>query len=153
MSERGRKPTPFAIRQLAGDTRKLGSRKFEESLDAMIDPAQGQPDFPDSMAPVEGDSAEVAGLKADFRRRWDSLCGQLASEGLLYVMDGAVIEATVKTMVMADYAFRAGECKAFADLTAKFTTLHAYLGLSAAARVKLTRPSKKMDDLEAALSA
>jgi phage terminase small subunit len=134
----GRPRKPIPIRATEGDTRKLGSRRHQEAIEAAH---RARPGVPEPPATLKGMALE----------HYEYLADGLLAEGLIALIDqGALVSAATAFEVM----MRAHEEKRFrdwAEATKLYMQIADRLGLHESARAKFTKKDVSADPIGEAM--
>lgn len=139
MALKGPAPTPFVVRAMNGDTRKVGANKFQAQLDTAFDLPAGLPNPPAKLGPVA-------------RRHWRALATAKGAEALFREVDlGTLAGACVMFQGFMASAEAEDWYKA-AKLVKAYNDCGDRLGLSGSARARLSIPKPVEEDpIEAGL--
>lgn len=149
----GRPPTPIRQKIANGDTRKLGANKFKESLGGFWEPRRGRPKFPAGLLfrasrPIAGEPEGVAAQRVAIERaekkrlliartHWKYIADQLEAEGKLAVIDEGVLTGLALSYALLIEAGRAGDVKAYKEVSQRYMQAADRMGLNESARARL----------------
>lgn len=160
----GRLPKPAIVRQMDGDTRNVGPRKFQAQIAGALMARRGAPEAPDwlkfapeSIPKNEDIDEKKARLQRDrlarkrlgwARQHWDYLVDALLADGLMAELDGGVLATAALAYAQMVEAGVQGSASAFAATSQRYLQVSDRMGLSESARAKFSKPASTSDSLD-----
>lgn len=148
----GRPRKTLAEKMRDGDTRKLGALRFQEEIASAWQARRGRPDYPEALQ-VQPENEEQAAKLKWAKQHWDYLMDTAEPEGLLALVDQAMVASVCMLFAQQLWEFLSGG-RGLAGLAAELRQSANAAGFSEQGRAKIERPApKKVDVVEEALMA
>lgn len=148
----GRPPIPIAQRRQQGDTRKVGTEKFNDSIRGTFEPTRGRPRMPAALnfrksksLPDESPELKAQRLREDSDRRsllamarkhWAYVADNLEREKKLSLLDEGMLTTLALSYAQMVVAGSLG-LKAFKDLSQRYMQAADRMGLNESARARI----------------